>query len=299
MALQLSAAGRRRPLSDAPTADAAGLAARRDEFLGKLGSGLLVMGIVNMTPDSFSDGGLFETAQAALEQARRHVGEGAAIVDVGAESTRPGHTPVPADVEQARLAPALRRLVEACGAPVSVDTSKASIARFAAREGAAFVNDVWGLQRDPDMAPAVAETGMGVVVMHNRDDIDPARDVVDDMRRFFDVSLDIAARAGIAGERIILDPGIGFGKTRQQNFEALAGLPALAPYGLPILVGLSRKSLLRELAPDGSTARVEPRLIATIAANLAAAARGATIFRVHDAAEHVAAFRVFDAVARA
>lgn len=284
-------------MSDAPTADR--LAARRDEFLGKLGSGLLVMGIVNMTPDSFSDGGLFESAQSALAQARRLVVEGADIVDVGAESTRPDHTPVPADVERARLAPALRRLVEESGAPVSVDTSKASVARFAAGEGAAVINDVWGLQRDPDMAAAVAETGAAVVVMHNRDDVDPARDIVDDMRRFFDVSLEIAARENIVRDRIILDPGIGFGKTRQQNFQALNGLGRLADYGLPILIGLSRKSLLRELAPDGSTTKVEPRLVATIAANLAAAARGATIFRVHDAAEHVAAFRVFDAVARA
>ncbi|WP_395664746.1 dihydropteroate synthase [Methylocella sp.] len=274
------------------------LAARRDSFLARLGEGFVIMGIVNVTPDSFSDGGRFLSAESALAQARKLAAEGAQIVDVGAESTRPGHTPVPAEVERARLAPVLRAIVEGVAVPVSVDTSKASVARFAAEQGASVINDVWGLQRDPAMAEVVAETGAAVVLMHNRDDVDAARDVVDDMRRFFDVSLAIAAKAGIPRERLMLDPGIGFGKTRRQNFEALHGLGALKAYGLPILVGLSRKSMLRDLAPDGSTAQVEPRLVATLAANLAAAARGATIFRVHDAAEHAVAFRVFDAVER-
>lgn len=284
-----------------PKPDIASMRLKRDRFLARLGSGSLIMGIVNATPDSFSDGGQFETAAAAVAQARKLVAEGADIIDVGAESTRPGHQPVPADAEQARLAPLLAEVVESVDKPVSIDTSKASVARFAAAQGVAFINDVWGLQRDPAMADVVAEAEAGVVIMHNRDETDPERDIISDMRRFFDVSLKLAEAAGVPAGRIILDPGIGFAKTRLQNLQALNGLGALQDYGLPILVGLSRKSLLGSIAgeaPAGAS-QIEPRLIATLAANLAAAAHGASIFRVHDAAEHLAAFKVFDAIRRA
>lgn len=284
-----------------PKPDIASMRLKRDRFLARLGSGSLIMGIVNATPDSFSDGGQFETAAAAVAQARKLAAEGADIIDVGAESTRPGHQPVPADAEQARLAPLLAEVVESVDKPVSIDTSKASVARFAAAQGVAFINDVWGLQRDPAMADVVAEAEAGVVIMHNRDETDPERDIISDMRRFFDVSLKLAEAAGVPAGRIILDPGIGFAKTRLQNLQALNGLGALQDYGLPILVGLSRKSLLGSIAgeaPAGAS-QIEPRLIATLAANLAAAAHGASIFRVHDAAEHLAAFKVFDAIRRA
>ncbi len=279
----------------------ASMAEKRDRFLGRLGAGSLIMGIVNATPDSFSDGGRFETRPAAVAQARRLAAEGADIIDVGAESTRPGHQPVAADVEQARLAPLLADVVASVEQPVSIDTSKASVACFAAAQGVAFINDVWGLQRDPAMADVAAETQMGVVIMHNREAADPDCDILADMRRFFDRSLELAARAGIPAERIILDPGIGFAKSGRQNLQALNGLGAFRDYGLPILVGLSRKSLLGSVvgeAPVGEM-KIEPRLIATLAANLVAAANGATIFRVHDVAEHVAAFKVFDAIRRA
>jgi dihydropteroate synthase len=274
---------------------------KRDRFLSRAGSGLRIMGIVNATPDSFSDGGRFQTSAAAVAQARKLVADGAEIIDVGAESTRPGHRPVAADIEQARLDPLLADVVDCIDQPVSIDTSKASVARFAAERGAAFINDVWGLQRDPEMAHVVAESGAGVVVMHNRGETDPDCDIVSDMRRFFDLSLKLAQAAGIPASRIILDPGIGFAKTRLQNFQALNGLGALQDYGLPILVGLSRKSLLGAVAGDAPVGdlKIDPRLIATLAANLAAAARGASIFRVHDAAEHLAAFKVFDAIRRA
>ncbi|WP_026607379.1 dihydropteroate synthase [Methylocapsa acidiphila] len=267
-------------------------AARRDAFLARAGKHPLVMGIVNVTPDSFSDGGRFQEASAAVAQARRLVEDGADIIDVGAESTRPGHQPVSAEVEQARLAPLLGELVAAIDRPVSVDTSKAAIAGWAATQGAAFVNDVWGLQRDPAMADVAAEAGLGVIIMHNREEVDPGCDIVADMRRFFDHSLKLAAKAGIPLSRIILDPGIGFGKTRAQNLEALHRLTALRDYDLPVLVGVSRKSLLGPILGDGA----DHRLIGTIAANLVAAAHGASIFRVHDAAEHVAAFKVFEAI---
>lgn len=275
--------------------------AKRDRFLGQIGSGSLIMGIVNATPDSFSDGGRFQTAAAAVAQARKLTAEGADIIDIGAESTRPGHEPVPADVERARLEPLLRDVVSSIEQPVSIDTSKASVARFAADQGVAFINDVWGLQKDPAMADVVAETQTGVVVMHNREEMDRDCDIIADMRRFFDISLKLADRAGIPMKHIILDPGIGFAKSKSQNLQALHGLRALQDYGLPILVGLSRKSLLGSIVDGAPPAdlKIEPRLIATLAANLVAAAEGASIFRVHDAAEHLAAFKVFDAISRA
>lgn len=265
---------------------------RRDRFLAQIGKRSLVMGILNVTPDSFSDGGKFFARDAALAQAQKLAEEGADILDIGAESTRPGHIPVQEDDELARLEPMLAEIVSAVDLPVSIDTTKARIARWAVGAGACVVNDVWGLQKDPAMADTVAETGAAVVVMHNRDNTDPDLDILADMKRFFEASLRLAENAGIPRHHVILDPGIGFGKTRQQNFQALAGLSSLSDLGLPILVGVSRKSLLAELAGPS----VDARLIGTLAANLAAAARGASIFRVHDAAEHVAAFKVFDAI---
>ncbi|TAL82765.1 MAG: dihydropteroate synthase [Beijerinckiaceae bacterium] len=253
------------------------------------------MGILNVTPDSFSDGGKFQSRDAALAQAQKLVAEGADVIDIGAESTRPGHTPVPQDVELARLATVLPALVQAIDTPISIDTSKAAVARYAISTGVAIVNDVWGLQKDPAMADTVAEGGTGVVIMHNCADVDPNRDVLSHMRRFLDHSLALADKAGIPRERIILDPGIGFGKTKEQNIFVLHRLEYFLDYGLPLLVGISRKSLLGAMV--GS--EVESRLAATLAANLAAAAHGASIFRVHDAAAHVAAFKVFDAIQHA
>ncbi|MGB8277124.1 MAG: dihydropteroate synthase [Methylovirgula sp.] len=272
---------------------------KRDQFVGQFvglfGQRSLVMGILNVTPDSFSDGGKFQSQEAALAQAKRLVAEGADVIDVGAESTRPGHTPVPEDIELARLAPILLHLAQAIDKPISIDTSKAAVARYAISVGVAVVNDVWGLQKDPAMADTVAEGGAAVVIMHNRDGVDPDLDVLGDMRRFFDHSLALADKAGIPHRHIILDPGIGFGKTKDQNLFVLNRLAHFLDYGLPLLVGVSRKSLLGAMVG----AEVEFRLVATLAANLAAAAHGASIFRVHDAAEHVAAFKVFDAIARA
>lgn len=250
------------------------------------------MGIVNVTPDSFSDGGLFVSRAAALAQATKLAAGGADIVDVGAESTRPGHTPVPAEEEWARLEPLLSALVREAGVPVSIDTYKAITARRALSVGVAVVNDVWGLQRDPDMAPAIAEAGAGVVVMHNRSETDPGIDIVSDMLRFFERSLDIARRAGVSEAHLALDPGIGFGKSRSQNFDALRATSRLLELGFPLLIGVSRKSIFKGL-PDGL---IEGRLVGTLAANLIAAGAGAQIFRVHDVAEHRAAFEVFTAL---
>ncbi len=267
---------------------------RRDRFLGLLGTRPVIMGILNITPDSFSDGGNFFSLDTAMQQAKTLSSDGADIIDVGAESTRPGHTPVRAEEELARVDPILGKLASSIDVPFSIDTSKAKVARRATELGASVVNDVWGLQRDPAMADTVAETGAAVVVMHNRDGVDPDLDIIADMCRFFDRSLRLAEAASIPRPRVILDPGIGFGKSRAQNFTALANLAALKEYGLPLLVGVSRKSLLAEHAATP----VDKNLVRTLAANLAAAANGASIFRVHDAAEHAAAFKVFDAIAR-
>ncbi|MFV0279950.1 MAG: dihydropteroate synthase [Rhodoblastus sp.] len=257
------------------------------------------MGILNVTPDSFYDGGRFACREAAIAQAQKLVADGADIVDVGAESTRPGHVPISAEDEIARLAPLLEAVMVAVDAaatctPVSIDTYKAQTARFAIARGASVVNDIWGMQKDPAMADAVAETGAAVVLMHNRENVDPALDIASDLKRFFDHSLGLARKAGILRAYIMLDPGIGFGKTREQNLAALGAVDCLVKeYGLPVLVGVSRKSLFGQLLGQA----VEARLIGTIAANLAAAARGARIFRVHDVAEHRAALAVWEAIA--
>jgi dihydropteroate synthase len=268
---------------------------RRDRFLGEIGKKSLIMGIVNVTPDSFSDGGRFFAPEAAIAQAQKLAADGADIVDVGAESTRPGHMPISAEEELARLEPLLALVVASVDIAVSVDTMKAKVARRAVELGASVINDVWGLRKDPAMADTVAETGAAVVIMHNRENVDRGLDIIADIQRFFETSLGLADKAGIPRQRIMLDPGIGFGKSQQQNLDALARLSELKIFGLPILVGVSRKSLLGELAGTP----IEARLIPTIAANLAAAMRGAKIFRVHDVADHVTAFKVFDAIARA
>jgi dihydropteroate synthase len=277
-----------------PRTDRPAMLDRRDRFLGLLGTRSILMGILNITPDSFSDGGKFFSLDAAMQQAKKLACDGADIIDVGAESTRPGHTPVAADEELARIEPILGELTGSIAIPFSIDTSKAKVARRATELGVSVINDVWGLQKDPAMADTVAESGAAVVLMHNRDGVDPELDILADMRGFFDKSLHLAEAAGIPRARLILDPGIGFGKSRAQNFTALANLAALKDFGLPILIGVSRKSLLAE---PGATP-VDASVVRTLAANLAAAVNGASLFRVHDVAEHAAAFKVFDAIAR-
>ena len=269
------------------------MTARRDTFLRTVAERRSLMGILNVTPDSFSDGGKFAGRDAAVAQAKKLVVDGADIVDVGAESTRPGHTPITAEEEIRRLAPLLDALLAEVDAPFSIDTYKAETARYAVGRGVCVINDIWGLQRDPAMADAVAETGAAVVVMHNRESVDPALDIVADMKRFFARSLDLARQAGILRAHVMLDPGIGFGKTKEQNLAALRATDRLAAeFGLPVLIGVSRKSLFGLLIG----ADVDARLIGTIAANLATLARGARIFRVHDVADHRAAFAVWDAI---
>jgi len=270
--------------------------ARLEPLLAALGKRPLLMGILNLTPDSFSDGGRFEGLEAARAQAKKLAEGGADILDVGAESTRPGHTPVTVEEEWRRLEAALEPLLAEVALPFSIDTSKAEIARRALALGVSVVNDVWGLQRDPAMAETVASAGAAVVVMHNRETADPDIDIVEDMLGFFERSLKLAERAGVERRKIILDPGVGFGKTRPQDQRAIAATGRLKQtFALPVLIGLSRKRVVGGLSGAG----IDDRLIGTLAANLAARAHGADVFRVHDAAEHSVAFKVFEALAHA
>ncbi len=259
-----------------------------------LGAGRpIVMGILNVTPDSFSDGGRFLDPGAAIEHARRMVAEGADVIDIGAESTRPygTATPVSLSEEVRRLEPVLAA-VAGLGVPVSIDTMKAQVAAHALAAGASIVNDVWGLQRDPDMAGVVARHAVPVIMMHNRETADPAIDIMADIAAFFARSLDLAARAGIAHDRMVLDPGIGFGKTPEQSITALARLDQLKAFGLPLLVGASRKRFIDRVSP----APPDRRLGGSLAAHLLAVAGGARIIRTHDVAETVQAFRVAAAI---
>jgi dihydropteroate synthase len=253
----------------------------------------VVMGVLNVTPDSFSDGGQFIEPERALAQARRMIAEGADIIDVGAESTRPygGAQAVSIEEELERLQPILAEVV-ALGVPVSIDSLKSTVVAWALDHGAVIANDVWGLQRDPEMAGLLAARHSPVIIMHNRGSVDPGIDIMKDIVAFFERSLEIATRAGISRGNIVLDPGIGFGKTPEQSMTALARLDQLGVFGLPLLVGASRKRFISTVSPS------EPhqRLGGSIAAHLIAAKAGARIIRTHDVSETVQALRVAAAI---
>jgi dihydropteroate synthase len=264
-----------------------------------LGQRTFVMGIVNVTPDSFSDGGVHAQPEDAVAGARRMAVEGVDILDIGGESTRPGHVAVAADEEWARVAPVLDGLAQSDDAlpPVSIDTWKAMVARRAVAAGASIVNDVWGFQRDPDIAHVAAETGAAAILMHNREQADATIDIVEDILRFLDRSVRIAVAAGVAEDRIVLDPGVGFGKTPKQSVQTIAALGRLKALGFPVLLGVSRKRFIAHLfEPPPSPLERGP---GTIAANVYGALHGADIVRVHDVAAHVQALRVLDAIRRA
>jgi len=262
----------------------------RDELLHAARQRVLLMGILNTTPDSFSDGGEYSAMDAALAHSVKMTAEGAAIIDVGGESTRPGAESVPEDEERRRTIGLIRTLANETAAPVSIDTYKAAIARDAVAAGAVLVNDVWGMTRDPQMADVVATSESAVVVTYNRGQTDETTNIVDDMSGFFNQVFDMANTAGIPKDHIWLDPGVGFSKTLQQNVEVLSRLDVLIEFGCPVLVGLSRKSLI------GLTLNrdVGDRLAGTIGAHLAAVLSGARILRVHDVREHADALTMFE-----
>jgi dihydropteroate synthase len=257
------------------------------------------MGVVNVTPDSFSDGGLYVESSAAVEHARRLLEEGAALVDVGGESTRPGAAPVSADAELARVVPVLEGLV---GLPVSIDTSKAIVARRALELGAELVNDVTALRGDPAIVEAVADADAYVCLMHMQGEprtmqVAPQYDdVVGDVLAFLEERVAFAVEHGVREEHICVDPGIGFGKTPDQNLELLRRLDELKALGRPVLVGVSRKSTLSKVLGDAEATR--PGAAASIGAAVAAFDRGATMIRAHDVGETVEALAVAAAVER-
>jgi dihydropteroate synthase len=253
----------------------------------------LAMGVLNVTPDSFSDGGQFFDSEHAIARARRMVADGADIIDIGAESTRPYGNAVTVSVEDElrRLEPVLPA-VRRMGVPVSIDTMKADVAAWALDNGASIANDVWGLQRDPAMATLVAQREVPVIMMHNRERADPALDIMPDIKAFFALSLEIAERAGVRRELIVLDPGIGFGKTPEQSMTAIARLSELKEFRCPLLVGASRKRFIDRVSP----APPDQRIGGSITAHTIAVLNGAAIIRAHDVAETVQALRVLTAI---
>jgi dihydropteroate synthase len=255
-----------------------------------------VMGVLNVTPDSFSDGGRYVETDAAVAHGVEMIDGGAAILDVGGESTRPGAQPVDAEEERRRVVPVVAALVAGGrGVQVSVDTSKASVAAAALDVGATLVNDVTALRGDPEMVSLVAERGVDCCLMHMLGEprtmqVDPHYDdVVSDVKAFLEERMTVAVKAGVAEERILLDPGIGFGKTLEHNLELLRRLDEIVAIGRPVVIGTSRKSFLGTL-----TGREDPgaRLPGTIATNVLAYERGASVFRVHDVAPVMDALRV-------
>ncbi len=253
------------------------------------------MGILNVTPDSFSDGGSYASVDEAVAAAQRMVAEGAAIIDVGGESTRPGHAAVDAATELKRVIPVVECLATVLAVPISIDTYKAEVAKAALKAGAHIVNDVWGLSRDPEMAKAIADSDAATIIMHNRERIDDALDIFEDMKVFFADAVAKARRAGVAEDRIVLDPGIGFGKTLEQNLQILGNLAKLHDYGFPLLLGASRKSFINKVSPSDPGERIGGSIVTTVFAALAAI----PIVRVHDVATHMQALRIVEATGAA
>jgi dihydropteroate synthase len=259
----------------------------------KLGERTMVMGILNVTPDSFSDGGRFFDINDAITQAKRMVEEGVDILDIGAESTRPQHEVVSAEDEWRRLEPVLKSLLEHVSIPISIDTCKASVAAKALEAGAHIINDIWGLQKDPDMARVVGEYQAPVIVMHNQQGT-TYHHLIGDMLSFLRTSIELAETHGLSGDQIMVDPGVGFGKTMEQNLEVMARLAEFRTLGHPVLLGTSRKSMI------GKTLNlpVDERLEGTLATSILGVVAGVDIIRVHDVQANCRAVQMADAIVR-
>ena len=259
-----------------------------------MGEKTYIMGILNITPDSFSDGGKYDNVELAVRRAKEMAREGAHIIDVGGESTRPGHTPVEPYEEIERVVPVIKRLCTELDVPVSIDTSKASVAKEALEAGAHIVNDVWGLRRDPEMAGIISKYNAGVIMMHNRND-KSYNDLMGEITEFLNESIIIAQRAGIPKACMAIDPGVGFGKTMEHNLEVIRRLKELKTLDLPILLGTSRKGFIGNIL----NLPVDQRVEGTAATVVIGIANGADIVRVHDIKEIARAAKVADAVCRA
>lgn len=255
----------------------------------RLDAGPVMVGILNITEDSFYDGGRYHSLDAAVLQAQRLVAEGAGIIDVGGQSTRPGFSELSVDEEIARVVPVIEKLCPLLSVPLSIDTYKLPVARAALLAGAHLLNDVYGLQRDPAMAELAAEFGCAVIAMHQENGFkELGSDPIPHLLRFFAASRDVARRAGVADDQVVLDPGIGFGKTHEQNLQILARLDQLRAAGLPLLLGASRKSVI------GNVLELPPpeRLEGTLATTVLAVWHGVELIRVHDVAANARAAKM-------
>ncbi len=250
-----------------------------------------IMGILNITPDSFSDGGKFLRPDKALKHAEKMISEGADIIDIGGESTRPGYTVISEEEEIARTAPVIEGVKKNFDLPISVDTCKSRVAKAAIEAGADMVNDIWGLRYDKDMASLIAETGVSCCLMHNRDNTD-YRNIIEEIKQELAQSVHLAECAGIPSERILLDPGVGFGKTYEQNLTVIRHLDALRELSFPVLLGTSRKSVIG-LTLD---LPVDERIEGTIATTVLAVQKGCAFVRVHDVKENLRAIRMTEAI---
>lgn len=260
----------------------------------KWGERTYIMGILNVTPDSFSDGGEFNSAQSALNQTQIMISQGADFIDIGGESTRPGSTPVTLEDEIDRVVPIIKAVKEKFNTPISLDTSKAGVGAKGLEAGADLINDVWGFQKERELADVVSQFKVPAVLMHNQNGTEYNRDIIDSIKLFFDKSIEIALKAGIDNSSIILDPGIGFGKTQAHNREVLARLGELNSLGYPILLGTSRKSIV------GTILNLPPkdRLEGTLATSAMGIVSGADILRVHDVMENKRVALVTDKIVR-
>ena len=253
-----------------------------------------IMGILNVTPDSFSDGGDFTNVEIALKHAKDMVDEGADIIDLGGESTRPGHKFVSAQEEIKRIVPVISRLKEEINVPISVDTYKSEVAKEALELGVDMINDVWGLTYDEDMAEVIGKYDASVCIMHNQEGSEYDKDIMESIKEFLQNSIDKALKAGIKKEKIVLDPGIGFGKTFEQNLEVLRRLDELKDLGYPVLLGTSRKSVLGNIVNTKPKDRVD----ATVATTVLGIRDGVDIVRVHDVKENLQAAMIADKLYR-
>lgn len=259
-----------------------------------LGEKTLIMGILNVTPDSFSDGGKFNNVKLGTKHAIGMIEEGADIIDVGGESTRPGSVEIKLEEELNRTIPIIKKIIENADILISIDSYKSKVAYEALKNGANIINDVWGFQKDKDMAKVAANFQVPSILMHNKDNTIYDIDIIESIKKFFDKSIELALKNGLKEENIILDPGIGFGKTPRQNMHVMRRLDEIKEFGYPVLLGTSRKSMIGEILslPAGQ------RLEGTISTNVIGIMAGCEIIRVHDVIEHVKAVKVVDSILR-
>lgn len=261
----------------------------------ELGRKTHVMGILNVTPDSFSDGGLFCKPEQAELHANKIMSEGASMIDIGGESTRPGHTPVDKETEILRIVPVISRIAEFSDIPISVDTSKHEVAAAAVAAGAVIINDVWGLRRDPEIASVAAEYETGLVLMFNATDstlFNKSGDIVLDAMDYLSKSIETAISRGVSRSRIMIDPGIGFGVDTDESFALIRGIPRLRTLGFPVLIGPSRKRFIGAALDQP----VERRDIGTVSVSCAGAMLGADVIRVHNVSDVVQALKIVDII---